>query len=123
MHRKLDILAEKGYVILRDRPGNPIAPAECESLLYLDWKHGGATHLSPRPAPRGEAAGYRHRAALPRCLAPGSAAALRADHLLGERRRARSLDQPRAGTGTPPGRRAEAGRSTAVARPAPVPGP
>src|SRR5260370_28810497 len=47
MHRKLDILAEKGYVILRDRPGNPIAPAEWGSLEYMDWKSGGDTNFAP----------------------------------------------------------------------------
>ena len=31
-HRKLDILAEQGFVILRDREGPPIPPDEWERL-------------------------------------------------------------------------------------------
>src|ERR1700726_4731997 len=54
MHRKLDILAEKGYVILRDRPGNPIAPSEWESLEYMDWKSGGDTNFAPIASAKGE---------------------------------------------------------------------
>ncbi len=54
MHRKLDILAEKGYVILRDRPG-PMVPAfEWESLTYLDWKSGGDTNFAPLASATGE---------------------------------------------------------------------
>jgi hypothetical protein len=54
MHRKLDILADKGYVILRDRPGKPIAPAEWESLEYMDWKSGGDTNFAPLTSATGE---------------------------------------------------------------------
>jgi hypothetical protein len=54
MHRKLDILAEKGYVILRDRRGTPIDPAEWESLGYMDWKSGGDTNFAPLTSATGE---------------------------------------------------------------------
>jgi hypothetical protein len=54
MHRKLDSLAEKGYVILRDRPGKPIAPAEWEALEYMDWKSGGDTNFAPLTSATGE---------------------------------------------------------------------
>ena len=37
MHRRLDILAEKGYVILQDRRGPQIPHSEWESLAYIDW--------------------------------------------------------------------------------------
>jgi hypothetical protein len=54
MHRKLDILAEKGYVILRDWP-EPMVPAiEWESLTYLDWKSGGDTNFAPLASATGE---------------------------------------------------------------------
>jgi len=54
MHRKLDILAEKGFVILRDRQGSPIDPAEWESLEYMDWKSGGDTNFAPLTSATGE---------------------------------------------------------------------
>ncbi len=54
MHRKLDILAEKGYVVLRNRPGKAIAPAEWESLEYMDWKSGGDTNFAPLTSATGE---------------------------------------------------------------------
>jgi hypothetical protein len=54
MHRKLDIMAEKGYVILRDWQGAPIAPAEWESLEYMDWKSGGDTNFAPLTSATGE---------------------------------------------------------------------
>jgi hypothetical protein len=54
MHRKLDILAEKGYVILRDRPGPKIPPIEWESLTYMDWKSGGDTNFAPLASAFGE---------------------------------------------------------------------
>lgn len=54
MHRKLDILAEKGYVILRDRPGPMIPPAEWEALEYMDWKSGGDTNFAPLASANGE---------------------------------------------------------------------
>ncbi len=54
MHYKLDILAEKGYVILSDYGGTPIPPAEWESLEYLDWKSGGDTNFAPLASATGE---------------------------------------------------------------------
>ncbi len=54
MHRKLDILAEKGYVILRDRPGPRIPAIEWESLTYMDWKSGGDTNFAPLASAFGE---------------------------------------------------------------------
>jgi hypothetical protein len=54
MHRKLDILAEKGYVILRDRPGPMIPAIEWESLTYMDWKSGGDTNFAPLASAFGE---------------------------------------------------------------------
>lgn len=54
MHRKLDILAEKGYVILRDRPGPMVPAIEWESLTYMDWKSGGDTNFAPLASATGE---------------------------------------------------------------------
>jgi hypothetical protein len=52
MHRKLDTLAEKGFVILRDGPMIP--PIEWESLAYMDWKSGGDTNFAPLASATGE---------------------------------------------------------------------
>jgi hypothetical protein len=54
MHRKLDILAEKGYVILRDYEGPPIPREDWESLEYMDWKSGGDTNFAPIASATGE---------------------------------------------------------------------
>ncbi len=54
MHRKLDILAEKGFVILRDRPGPMIPATDWESLEYMDWKSGGDTNFAPIASATGE---------------------------------------------------------------------
>jgi hypothetical protein len=54
MHRKLDMLADKGYVILRDRPGPMIPRTEWESLEYMDWKSGGDTNFAPLASATGE---------------------------------------------------------------------
>jgi hypothetical protein len=54
MHRKLDLLAEKGFVVLRDYTGPPIPPAEWESLEYMDWKSGGDTNFAPLASATGE---------------------------------------------------------------------
>jgi hypothetical protein len=48
MHRKLDILAAKGYVILRDWQGTPIDRAEWESPEYMDWASAQSTSLEHR---------------------------------------------------------------------------
>jgi hypothetical protein len=54
MHRRLDILAEKGYVILQDRQGPQIPQSEWESLAYMDWKSGGDTNFAPLTSANGE---------------------------------------------------------------------
>jgi hypothetical protein len=54
MHHKLDVLSEKGFVILRDRPGKPIPRADWESLEYMDWKSGGDTNFAPLASANGE---------------------------------------------------------------------
>ena len=54
MHRKLDILAETGYAIMRDRQGAPIGRGEWESLAYMDWKSGGDTNFAPLTSATGE---------------------------------------------------------------------
>ena len=59
-HSKLDILADKGYVILRDNQGTPPPPSEWESLEYVDWKSGGDTNFAPLASALGnmECAGF-----------------------------------------------------------------
>lgn len=54
MHRKLDILAKTGFVVLRDYDGPAIPKAEWESLTYLDWKSGGDTNFAPLASATGE---------------------------------------------------------------------
>jgi len=54
MYHKLGVMADKGYVVLRDRQGPTIAPAEWESLEYLDWKSGGDTNFAPLASATGE---------------------------------------------------------------------
>ena len=46
-HRKLDILGDKGFVILKDHTGPAPAAAEWEGLEYMDWKSGGDTNFAP----------------------------------------------------------------------------
>ncbi len=53
-HIKLDVLAEKGFVSLRDYAGPAVPPAEWESLEYMDWKSGGDTNFAPIASARGE---------------------------------------------------------------------
>ena len=53
MHYKLDILAEKGYVVLGDYSGPEIPQTEWTSLEYLDWKSGGDTNFAPLASARG----------------------------------------------------------------------
>jgi hypothetical protein len=47
MHVKLDILAEQGFVVLRDYAGPHIPPDEWLNLEYKDWKSGGDTNFAP----------------------------------------------------------------------------
>jgi hypothetical protein len=54
VHYKLDILAERGYVVLGDYDGAPIRSAEWESLEYMDWKSGGDTNFAPLTSATGE---------------------------------------------------------------------
>jgi hypothetical protein len=54
MHRKLDVLAERGFVVLRDYDGPAIPGAEWESLDYVDWKSGGDTNFAPLASANGE---------------------------------------------------------------------
>ena len=54
MHDKLDILAEKGFVVLGDYEGTPIPKAEWESLEYMDWKSGGDTNFAPLASATGD---------------------------------------------------------------------
>jgi hypothetical protein len=54
MHLKLDALAEKGYVVLRDYEGLPVPKEEWMSLEYLDWKSGGDTNFAPIASALGE---------------------------------------------------------------------
>jgi hypothetical protein len=54
MYHKLGIMADKGYVVLRDRQGPTIEPAEWESLEYMDWKSGGDTNFAPLASATGE---------------------------------------------------------------------
>jgi hypothetical protein len=54
MHQKLDVLAEKGFVVLKDYDGPPVPPEEWESLEYMDWKSGGDTNFAPIASALGE---------------------------------------------------------------------
>src|ERR1700752_3758378 len=54
MYRKLGILADEGYLVVRDRQGPAIATAEWESLEYMDWKSGGDTNFAPLASATGE---------------------------------------------------------------------
>jgi hypothetical protein len=52
-HRKLDILNDKGFVILEPFEGD-IDPKEWEQLTYLDWKSGGDTNFAVLASATGE---------------------------------------------------------------------
>ena len=54
MHRKLDVLADKGFVVLRDYDGPPIPAREWLDLEYMDWKSGGDTNFAPIASALGE---------------------------------------------------------------------
>ena len=45
-HRRLDVLAERGFVILTDQDP-PVPDDEYLSLVYMDWKSGGDTNFAP----------------------------------------------------------------------------
>lgn len=52
-HRKLDQLAEKGFIVLRNF-GQPVDPSEWEQMEYMDWKSGGDTNFAPIASAFGE---------------------------------------------------------------------
>ena len=54
MHLKLDVLADKGFVVLRDYAGPPIPEREWLDLEYMDWKSGGDTNFAPIASALGE---------------------------------------------------------------------
>lgn len=54
MHVKLDVLAEKGFVVLKDYDGPAIPEAEWRNLEYMDWKSGGDTNFAPIASAFGE---------------------------------------------------------------------
>lgn len=53
-HRKLPILDETGYVILKDYEGPAVPQEEWERLEYVDWKSGGDTNFAPLASATGE---------------------------------------------------------------------
>ena len=54
MHVKLDVLKEKGFIVLRDYDGPPIPKEEWMNLEYMDWKSGGDTNFAPIASALGE---------------------------------------------------------------------
>lgn len=52
-HARLDALAERGYVVLRDLDP-PVPEAEFLPLDYMDWKSGGDTNFAPIATADGE---------------------------------------------------------------------
>ena len=52
-HRRLEQLAETGYVVLRDADFEVVAE-EYEALEYMDWKSGGDTNFAPIASADGE---------------------------------------------------------------------
>ena len=52
-HRRLDVLADTGFVVLRDLPYE-IPESEFIDLEYLDWKSGGDTNFAPLASADGE---------------------------------------------------------------------
>ena len=54
MHEKLDVLAERGFVVLRDYAGPPVPDQEFLGLEYMDWKSGGDTNFAPIASALGE---------------------------------------------------------------------
>ena len=54
MHPKLDVMNEKGFVVLRDYDGPQIPDEEVFGLEYMDWKSGGDTNFAPIASALGE---------------------------------------------------------------------
>jgi hypothetical protein len=52
-HRRLDVLAESGFVALADAPFE-VPAHEYEDLEYMDWKSGGDTNFAPLATMDGE---------------------------------------------------------------------
>ncbi len=52
-HRRLDVLAETGFVQLADLP-DAVPEAEFMALEYMDWKSGGDTNFAPIASADGE---------------------------------------------------------------------
>ena len=52
-HTRMQILEETGYVVL-DSYGDPIDPAEWQTLEYVDWKSSGDTRFAPLKSAYGE---------------------------------------------------------------------
>ena len=52
-HYRMDVLAETGYVALRDLDP-PVPEQEFLSLEYMDWKSGGDTNFAPIATADGE---------------------------------------------------------------------
>src|SRR5437899_3282261 len=53
-HPKLDVMQEKGFVVLRDYDGPAIPDGEFLGLEYMDWKSGGDTNFAPIASALGE---------------------------------------------------------------------
>ncbi len=53
-HVKLDIMAEKGFVALRNYAGPAVPQEEWDGLEYMDWKSGGDTNFAPIASAFGE---------------------------------------------------------------------
>ncbi|MDP9325621.1 MAG: hypothetical protein M3O87_03690 [Candidatus Dormibacteraeota bacterium] len=54
MHKKLPVLEEKGFVVLKDYDGPEIPESEFRSLEFIDWKSGGDTNFAPIASAFGE---------------------------------------------------------------------
>src|SRR5487761_2055705 len=53
-HVKLDVMEEKGFVVLNDYAGPAIPLEEWSGLEYMDWKSGGDTNFAPIASAFGE---------------------------------------------------------------------
>jgi hypothetical protein len=53
-HHTLDVLAERGFAVLREYAGPPVPEAEWQNVEYLDWKSGGDTNFAPIASAFGE---------------------------------------------------------------------
>jgi hypothetical protein len=54
MYRRLDVLREKGFKVLRDYSGPAIPESEWLALEYMDWKSGGDSNFAPIASALGE---------------------------------------------------------------------